>query len=98
MYGAESGAGSPLGGHHDHGLGHHGHSHDEGEKRPFSLKGQEQCVWRMVEEVSPLLSSLNRSHVGTLQRRFKKISDAWKRFTTKNIANLFQASEISIVR
>ena len=35
----------PLGGHHDHGLGRHGHRHDKGEKQPFSLKGQEQCVW-----------------------------------------------------
>ena len=56
-----------------------------------------KCVWRVVEEVSPLLLSLNRSHVGTLQRRFKKISNAWKRFMTKNVVNLFQASEISIV-
>ena len=57
-----------------------------------------ECVWRVVEEVSPLLLTLNRSHVGTLQRRFKKISDAWKRFMTKNIVNLFQASDVSIVR
>jgi hypothetical protein len=35
----------PLGGHHDHGLGRLGHRHDKGEKQPFSLKGQEQCVW-----------------------------------------------------
>jgi len=34
----------PLGGHCDHGLGRHCHRLDEGEKRPFSLKGQEQCV------------------------------------------------------
>ena len=57
-----------------------------------------ECVWRVVEEISPLLLSLKRSHVGTLQRRFKKISNAWERFTTKNIVNLFQALEISIVR
>ena len=25
--------------------GRHGHRHDEGEKRPASLKGQEQCMW-----------------------------------------------------
>jgi len=43
----------PFGGHHDHGLGRHGHRHDEGKKRPFSLKGQEQCVWPVVEEVLP---------------------------------------------
>ena len=89
------------GGHHNHGRGRHGHRHNKGEKRPFSLKGQEQCVWR-VGEVSPfLLSSLTLQgetfQVGTLQRHYKKISDAWKRFTTKNVINLFQASEISIV-
>ena len=43
----------PLGGHRDHGLGRHCHCLDEGEKRPFSLKGQELCVC-VVEEVSPL--------------------------------------------
>jgi len=55
------------------------------------------CV---VEEASPLvIFSLykNRLHVGTLQRHIKKISAAWKRFTTKKVVNLSQAAEISIV-
>jgi len=55
----------------------------------------------VVEEVSPLVvSSLykNRLHVGTLQRHIKKISAAWKRFTTKKFVNLFQTAEILIVR
>jgi len=56
------------------------------------------CV---VEEVSPLVLSSDsiktRSHVGKLQRRIKKISDAWKRFMTKKVVNLFQVAEISIV-
>jgi len=55
----------------------------------------------VVEEVSPIVvSSLykNRLHVGTIQRHIKKISAAWKRFMTKKVVNLFQASEISIVQ
>jgi hypothetical protein len=54
-----------------------------------------------VGKVSPLLLALTLQgvtfHVGTLQRHYKKISDTWKRFTTKNVVNLFQVSEISIV-
>ena len=57
---------------------------------------------RVVEEVSPLVLSSDslrtRSHVGTLQRHIKKISDAWKRFMTFLFVNLFQLAEISIVR
>ena len=44
-----------------------------------------ECLLRVVEEISPLHSSLNRPHVGTLQMHFKKISDARKRFTTKTL-------------
>jgi len=46
----------PLRRHHDHGLGRHCHRHNKGEKHPFSLKGQEQCVCG-GESLSPPLVS-----------------------------------------
>ena len=56
-----------------------------------------ECVWwrKSLPLMSPL--SMNRLHVGTIQRHIKKISAAWKRFMTKKVVNLFQAAEISIV-
>jgi hypothetical protein len=37
-------------------------------------------------------------HVGTLQRHYKKISDPLEEISDQKVVNLFQASEISIVR
>ena len=57
----------------------------QGREATILLEGTgAMCV---VEEVSPLVLSSDsirtRSHIGTLQRHIKKISTAWKRFTTK---------------
>jgi hypothetical protein len=58
--------------------------------------GDNECVSMYGETAGP--TGGGAFHVGTVQRHYKKISDAWKRFTTKNGINLFQVSEISNVR
>ena len=56
--------------------------------------GDNECVSMYGETAGP--TGGRAFHVGTVQRHYKKISDAWKRFMTKKGINLFQSREFQL--